>query len=36
MNNKWLWLVAGVVLGAIVAPKIRTFVPSLPSYGGGR
>lgn len=33
-GNKWLWLVGGVILGAIVAPKLRSFVPRLPSYGG--
>jgi hypothetical protein len=32
--NKWVWLGIGVVLGAIVAPKIRGFVPGLPSVGG--
>ena len=33
MSNKWLWLAGGVVLGAIVAPKLRAWFPSLPSYG---
>ncbi len=35
MKNKWVWLVGGVVLGAVVAPKLRTWFPALPSYGRG-
>lgn len=33
MRSKWIWLAGGVVLGAIVAPKLRAWVPSLPSVG---
>jgi hypothetical protein len=33
MRNKWVFLGLGVVLGAIVAPKLRAWVPSLPSVG---
>jgi len=32
--NKWVWLGIGVIVGAVVAPKIRSFLPSLPSVGG--
>jgi hypothetical protein len=36
-SSKFWWgTLAGVVLGAIVAPKIRSVFPSLPSYGNGR
>ena len=31
----WGWLAVGTVLGAIVAPKLRTWFPRLPSYGNG-
>ena len=35
MRNKWVWGVAGVLIGVIVAPKIRAWVPvRLPSVGG--
>jgi len=33
MNNKWVYLIAGVLLGAVVAPRIRAFVP-LPTLKG--
>jgi len=29
----WPWVLVGVVAGAVVAPKIRGWFPSLPSYG---
>lgn len=33
MSNKWLWLAGGLVLGYLVAPKIRAWVPALPQVG---
>lgn len=29
----WPWLIAALVAGAVVAPKLRSVIPSLPSYG---
>jgi hypothetical protein len=35
--NKWWFLAGGVLIGVIVAPKLRAILPvSLPSYNGGR
>ena len=32
--NKWWWLAGGVLLGVIVAPKIRAIVPvRIPQVG---
>lgn len=34
MNSKWVWLAAGVLLGAVVAPKIRSLTGGrLPQVG---
>ncbi len=33
MRSKWLWALGGLVVGAIVAPKIRSLIPRLPSVG---
>lgn len=24
MNNKWLWLLAGIIIGVFVVPMVRT------------
>lgn len=32
--NKWWWFAGGVLVGAIVAPKLRAIIPvRLPSVG---
>lgn len=34
MRSKWLWLAGGVLLGAVIAPKLRSLplLNKLPSY----
>ena len=34
MKSKWLWALGGVLVGAIVAPKLRSLplLNKLPSY----
>ncbi len=34
MKSKWWWALGGLVLGAVIAPKLHALVPKLPSYGG--
>lgn len=35
MNNKWVWGIAGVLIGAIVAPKLMAWSGGrLPQVGG--
>jgi len=33
LNNKWVCIALGIVIGAVVAPKIRAYIP-LPSLKG--
>ena len=35
MKSKWLWLGIGVLVGAVVAPKIHSLIPPLPTIGRG-
>lgn len=30
----WPWVLVALVAGAVVAPKLRSLFPRLPSYGG--
>jgi hypothetical protein len=32
----WGTLIVGALIGAIGAPKLRSWFPRLPSYGNGR